>query len=281
MSFLKAEMDVPMFPVKLDRPLCFLDVEATGVTPRADRIIELAIIKINPDGSEESRTWLLNPGLPIPLETVAIHGITDEIVKNCPRFPDVARDIRAFIGDADLGGFNIARFDIPMLCEEFSRAGVAFEADSRRVLDAQRIFHTREPRNLAAALAFYCGREHTDAHGAEADTRATIDVVMGQFKRYPDLPTDLETLDQMLNPRDPFNADRAGRFRWIDGQLVINFGKKKGTRVLDLIRDDPNFLKWIVRSDFPMDTRAIAEKALTGVLPEPPRIKTPSPPSEE
>ncbi len=272
-----------MFPLKLDRPLCFLDVEATGLTPRADRIIELAIIKISPDSTETAHTWLLNPGVPIPVETVAIHGITDEGVKSCPSFAAVAHDIRAFIGDADLGGFNITRFDIPILCEEFSRAGIAFETDSRRILDAQRIFHTREPRNLAAALVFYCGREHTDAHGADADTRATIDVVVGQFKRYPDLPTNLEALDQMLNPRDPFNADRAGRFRWIDGQLAVNFGKKKGARVLDLIRDDPGFLKWIIRSDFPMDTRAIAENALNGSLPEPPRLKKQpaQPPSEE
>ncbi len=262
-----------MFPVKLDRPLCFLDVEATGVTPRADRIIELAIIRINPDGSESAKDWLLNPGVPIPIETVAIHGITDEIVKNCPHFSDAAREIRAFIGDSDLGGFNISRFDIPILCEEFSRAGISFEAESRRVLDAQRIFHTREPRNLAAALKFYCGKEHTDAHGAEADTRATIDVVVGQFSRYADLPTDMDTLDRLFNARDPFNADRAGRFRWVDGQLTVNFGKKKGTRVIDLMHDDPGFLKWIIRSDFPMETRAVAENALKGVLPDPPRPK--------
>ncbi len=262
-----------MFPIKLDRPLCFLDIEATGVTPRADRIIELAIVKIAPDGSETAKEWLLNPEVPIPIETVAIHGITDEIVTNCPRFADAALEIRAFIGDADLGGFNLTRFDIPMLCEEFARAGVAFEAESRRILDAQKIFHAREPRNLAAALAFYCGREHTDAHGAAADTRATIDVVIGQFKRYTDLPADLEALDRLFNPRDPFNADRAGRFRWIDGRLTVNFGKKKGTLVEDLIKNDPGFLKWIARSDFPLETRTIAENALKGILPEPPRPK--------
>lgn len=262
-----------MFPIKIDRPLCFLDIEATGVTPRADRIIELAIVKIAPDGSETAKEWLLNPEVPIPIETVAIHGITDEIVTNCPRFADAALEIRAFIGDADLGGFNLTRFDIPMLCEEFARAGVAFEAESRRILDAQKIFHAREPRNLAAALAFYCGREHTDAHGAAADTRATIDVVIGQFKRYTDLPADLEALDRLFNPRDPFNADRAGRFRWIDGRLTVNFGKKKGTLVEDLIKNDPGFLKWIARSDFPLETRTIAENALKGILPEPPRPK--------
>ncbi|NLL83521.1 MAG: 3'-5' exonuclease [Lentisphaerae bacterium] len=264
-----------MFPVKLNNPICFFDIESTGIVPRADRIIELAIIKINPDGTEIEKEWLLNPGIPIPQETTAIHGITDEIVKSCPTFPDVAHEIRAFIADSDLGGFNITRFDIPILCEEFLRAGVMFEFESRRIIDAQKIFHAREPRNLAAALAFYCNKEHTDAHGAIADTRATIDVVIGQFQRYTDLPSDIDELDQMFNPRDPFNADRAGRFRWVDNKLTINFGKKKGALVEDLIRDDPNFLKWICRSDFPRDTRTIAENALDGKLPPPPRPKAP------
>lgn len=262
-----------MFPIKLDRPICFFDIEATGVTPRADRIIELAMIKIAPDGSETTKNWLINPGIPIPIETIAIHGITDEIVKNCASFANVAQEIRAFIGDADLGGFNLSRFDIPMLCEEFARAGVAFEAESRRVIDAQKIFHAREPRNLTAALAFYCDKEHIGAHGAEADTRATIDVVVGQLKRYTDLPADIDALDRLFNARDPFNADRAGRFRWVEGHLTLNFGKKKGTRVEYLMQNDPGFLKWIVRSDFPLETRAIAENALNGVLPEPPRPK--------
>lgn len=263
-----------MFPIPLDRPLCIFDIEATGISPRSDRIIELAIIRVDPDGTETTRDWLINPGMPIPVESTAIHGITDEIVRDCPTFAGIADEVRIFMGASDWGGFNVTRFDIPMLVEEFTRAGVVFDADSRRILDAQRIFHTREPRDLSAALTFYCGRPHTDAHGATADTQATLDVIRGQFTRYSDLPRDLETLDRLLNPRDPFNADRSGRLRWIDGEITINFGKKKGARLRDLVRDDPSFLKWIIRGDFPLDTRTITEQALKNIYPEPPRLKT-------
>ena len=262
-----------MFPIKLDRPLAIFDIEATGISTRADRIIELAVVRLDPDGSEHARTWLVNPTIPIPVESTAVHGITDADVRNCPTFAEVAEEIRRFLGDGDLGGFNILRFDVPMLCEEFLRAGVAFEADSRRVLDAQRIFHQREPRDLTAALAYYCGQTHSDAHGAEADTRATLEVIRGQFRRYGDLPAMMEELDLAFNPRDPFNADRSGRFRWVYGEITVYFGKKKGTKLRELAQSDPGFLKWILKNDFPLDTRRIAENALAGVYPEPPRPK--------
>lgn len=263
------------FPLKLDRPLSILDIEATGISPRADRIIELAILRLDPDGTEQLRTWLVNPTIPIPVETTAIHGITDDVVKNCPTFPQVAEEVKAFLGNSDLGGYNIGRFDVPMLCEEFLRTGVVFDAESRRMLDAQRIFHLREPRDLSAALKFYCGEAHVDAHGAEGDVRATREVLLGQFRKYADLPTDLDELDRMCNARDPFHADRAGRFRWVNGEIVVNFGKKKGARLRDLAKEDPGFLKWIMKNDFPLDTRRIAENALAGIYPEPPRIKPP------
>jgi DNA polymerase-3 subunit epsilon len=262
-----------MFPVKLDRPLAILDIEATGVSPRADRIVELAVLRIDPDGTETLRSWLVNPTIPIPVETTAIHGITDDVVRNCPTFAQVADEVRRFLGDSDLGGFNILRFDVPMLCEEFLRAGIAFDADGRRALDAQRIFHLREPRDLSAALAFYCGQAHTEAHGAEGDVRATREVLLGQFRKYADLPKDMEELDRTFNPHDPFDADRSGRFRWVDGEVVVNFGKKKGARLRDLVKSDPGFLKWIIKNDFPRDTRQIAENALAGVFPEPPKVK--------
>lgn len=263
-----------MFPIKLDRPLIVFDIEATGISPRADRIVELAAIRIDPDGTETSGYWLLNPTIPIPVETTAIHGITDEIVRDQPTFKDKALDILSFFGDADLAGFNAGRFDIPMLAEEFTRAGISFDADRRRLLDAQRIFHTREPRDLSAALKFYGDRTHDDAHGAEADVRATLDVILGQFKRYADLPQDMETLDRTFNPIDPFNADRVGRLRWQDGEIIVNFGKKKGAKLRDLVNDDPGFLKWIIKNDFPQDTRLLCENALKGIYPEPPRLKS-------
>ncbi|MCL2105269.1 MAG: 3'-5' exonuclease [Kiritimatiellaeota bacterium] len=262
------------FPIKLDRPLIVFDIEATGISARADRIIELAAIRVEPNGTEVTGYWLLNPTVPIPEETVAIHGITDEAVKDCPTFKDKALEILIFFGEADLAGFNAGRFDIPMLAEEFSRAGIIFDPDRRRLLDAQRIFHTREPRDLTAALKFYCGAEHTGAHGAEADTRATLNVLVGQFKHYPDLPQDMDTLDRTFNQLDPFNADRAGRLRWVDGEIVINFGKKKGSKLRDLAREDSSFVRWILKNDFPIDTRQICENALKGIFPPPPRIKS-------
>ena len=262
-----------MFPVNLDKPLIVFDIEATGVSPRADRIIELAAIRIGPDGEETPGYWLLNPGVPIPVETTAIHGITDEAVANQPTFKEKALEILAFFGDSDLAGFNAGRFDIPMLAEEFSRVGIPFDADRRRLLDAQRIFHTKEPRDLSAALGFYCGRTHDNAHGAEADVRATLDVIIGQFRRYADLPRDMDTLDRTFNPIDPFNADRSGRLRWVDGEIAINFGKKKGAKLKSLAKDDPSFLKWIMKNDFPQDTRAICENALKGIFPPRPRFK--------
>lgn len=263
-------------PLILDRPLVVFDIESTGVSPRADRIVELSAIRIEPDGRETERYWLVNPTVPIPLETTAVHGIADEHVRECPTFAAVASQVAEFLEGCDLAGFNVARFDIPMLSEEFMRANVAFDADSRRVLDAQRIFHQKEPRDLAAALRFYCDREHIDAHGAEADTRATLAVIRGQFRKYADLPRDMAALDRLFNAVDPFNADRGGRIRWVDGELTINFGKKKGQKVRALTRDDPGFLKWMLRGDFPLDTRRLVQDALDGIYPPPPGTPPPA-----
>jgi len=263
----------PMFPVKLDRPLIVFDIEATGISPRADRIIELAAIRLEPDGSQHKGYWLLNPGMIIPVESIAIHGITDETVSDCPTFKERALEILTYFGEADLSGFNAGRFDIPMLSEEFKRADIHFDPERRRLLDAQRIFHSHEPRNLSAALKFYCDKEHTDAHGAEADVQATLDVIIGQFKKYEDLPHDMETLDKLLNPLDPFNTDRSGRLRWVKGEVTINFGKKKGELLKDLVTRDSGFIKWIIKNDFPQDTRKICEDALKGIFPDPPREK--------
>lgn len=259
-----------MFPVKIDRPLIVFDIEATGLSPRADRVIELAAIRLNLDGTQSEKTWLINPTVPIPVESIAIHGITDEDVKDMPTFADVALEIYMFFGaDSDLCGFAAGRFDIPILAEEFTRVSINFKAEERRILDAQRIYHTREPRDLSAALRFYCDREHTDAHGAMSDTKATLDVLVGQFIRYPDLPRTVGELDSLFNPSDPLNADRVGRFRWVNGEIVVNFGKKKGAKLKSLVKDDPGFLKWIMKNDFPADTRRLCEDALNGIFPKP------------
>ena len=262
--------------IRLDRPLAVFDIEATGTNPRTDRILELAIVTIFPGGRREGRSWMFNPGRPIPIETTAIHGITDEMVADAPAFAERAFDIVRVLDGCDLGGYNHTRFDIPILQEEFARADVPFHVEGRRLFDAQRIFHKREPRDLTAAVKFYCdGEDLVDAHGAEADARATVRVLEGQFRMYPDLPRDPDELDRLLNERDPFNVDRAGRLRWLDGEVTINFGKKKGEKVRDLVERDKGFLKWILKADFPLDTREIVADILRGKWPAPPAV-TPS-----
>ena len=259
--------------LKLDRPLVVFDIESTGVNPRKDRIIELAAIKLHPNGSEDEKTWLLNPTVPIPLETTAIHGITDEIVKECPTFADAAEEIFAFFEGCDLSGFNADRFDIPCLEEEFARTGRNFAASQRRHVDVQRIYHRMEPRDLTAAVRFYLGREHEGAHGAEADAKATVEVLKAQMIKYPSLPRTSAEMDEYLLPHDPLNADRQGMIRWIDGAWCINFGKKKGARLATLLANERNYLRWIVNGAFDTEVRQIVGDFLArGVLPPPPDV---------
>ena len=259
------------FPLQLDRPLVVFDIESTGVNARADRIIELAAIRIEPDGTETEKCWLLNPGVPIPPETTAIHGITDEIVKNCPTFADAAEDIWRFFKDCDLSGFNCDRFDVPCLEEEFARTGRNFGASQRRHVDVQRIYHKMEPRDLTAAVRFYLGRDHVGAHGAEADAAATVEVLKAQMAKYPELPRTSAAMDEYLVPHDPLNADRQGMIRWIDGAWCINFGKKKGMKLSQLLANERNYLRWIVNGSFDTEVRQIVSAFVErGVLPPPP-----------
>ena len=257
-----------MLRLKLENPLVVFDIESTGTSPRKDRIIELAAIKVMPDGSEEKRCWLLNPTVHIPEETTAVHHIADEDVKDCPTFAEKAEEIFAFFRGADLAGYNSDRFDIPMLEQEFSRAGLNFGASTRKHVDVQRIFHRKEPRDLTAALKYYCGRAHEGAHGAEADTQATLDILKAQLERYDDLPDTTAALDEYLVPHDPLNVDRQGLLKWKDGEVTINFGKKKGEKLKDLLFNEPKFLKWIVAGDFDTEVRMIVKDALeNGRLP--------------
>lgn len=258
--------------LKLVRPLVVFDIESTGVSPRKDRIIELAAIKLMPDGEEISKCWLMNPGVPIPPETTAIHGISDEIVKDCPTFADKAEEIFEFFRGCDLSGFNADRFDIPCLEEEFARVGMAFAPSARKHVDVQRIYHKKEPRDLSAAVRFYLGRNHDGAHGAEADTRATLEVLKAQMSKYSDLPATVDEMDEYLVPHDPMNADRAGTLRWKDGELTINFGKKKGESLKKLLLNEPNYLKWILKGDFDTEVRMIIKDLLdNGRLPPAPQ----------
>ena len=264
------------FPIELKRPIVVFDIESTGVSPRRDRIIELAAVKVLPDGSEERRCWLLNPTVPIPAETTAIHGIADEDVKDCPTFAERAKEIFAFFEGCDLSGFNADRFDIPCLEEEFARCAMNFAASRRKHVDVQRIYHRMEPRDLTAAVGFYCGRSHAGAHGAEADAAATLEVLKAQLARkggrYGELPRSVDAIDEYLVPHDPLNADRNGLFRWKDGEWTVNFGKKRGESLRRIMLNEPNFLKWMIKGDFDADVRMIAADALEGRLPPAPSV---------
>jgi DNA polymerase-3 subunit epsilon len=255
------------FPIPLERPLIVFDLEATGTNPRADRIVELASIKLGPDGSREELCRRFNPGCVIPEDVIEIHGISNEDVAECPRFEEVARELLAYFRDCDLAGYNLINYDIPLLVEEFQRASLGFSIDDCRVLDAQRIFHRRAPRDLAAAVRFYCGGELENAHSAAADVEATLAVIQGQFATYEDLPRTMPEIDSYCMQRGPNWADRMGRLKWVGGELAINFGKKQGAKVRELLASDPQYLRWIVRSDFPRDTREMIQAALDGELP--------------
>ena len=257
--------------LKLEKPLAVFDVESTGINKRTDRIIELAIIKLFPDGRRETHEYLFNPERPIPAEAIAIHGITDEDVKNAPKFVEKAREIAALLADCDLGGYNILGYDIPIMQEEFARANVPFNVESRRVFDAQRVFHKKVPRDLTAALKFYCDAAHINAHGALGDAEATLNVMEGQLDKYPDLPRDLDGLDAFCNTRDATWLDRTGKLKWLDGEVVLNFGRFGGRKLKTLAAEEPNFLRWMLKADFPQDTRDLVERALRGQFPEPPK----------
>ncbi|MDA0578480.1 MAG: exonuclease domain-containing protein [Verrucomicrobia bacterium] len=258
-----------MSKLKLYRPLAMFDIEATGTNPQTDRIIDLAIILAQPDGKQKTHEFRLNPGIPIPAEATAVHGIYDKDVSDCPHFKDKAREIEAAFANADLAGFNLLRFDIPMLIEEFMRVGIEFDITERRVVDVQRIFHKKEPRDLTAALSFYCQEMHLGAHGALPDADATLRVLEAQLERYPDLPGDVGELDTFCNPRDPTWVDREGRLKWSGDDIVLNFGKKKGESLKAIVREDPGFVKWMLRSNFPRDVKTIIEDAQRGVWPKP------------
>ena len=254
----------------LDRPLAFFDIEATGLDRANDRIVELSIVRLHPDGHRDEKTWRVNPGKPIPEEASAIHGIRDADVKNEPFLKQVAPEIVAFLEDCDLGGFNVIHYDVPMLTAELTRVGCPLSLEGRRIIDAQKIYHQMEPRTLSAALQFYCGKEHTNAHGALADVEATMDVLEGQLARYESLPSDLEQLHDFCNRRDPSWADAEGKLRWLGGELVINFGRNQGRKMRDLVQLEKGFLNWMLKMDFPADTKQIISNCLNGVYPTPP-----------
>lgn len=242
--------------LKLTKPICFFDLETTGVNVAKDRIVEISILKVFPNGNKESKTWLVNPERPIPAETTDVHGITDEKVANEPTFKQLSSVIYDMIKGCDLAGFNSNRFDIPLLAEELLRAEVDFDMKSAVAVDVQTIFHKMEQRTLVAAYKFYCGKDLTDAHSAEADTEATYEVLKAQLDKYPELENDTKWLAE-FSSRKRF-ADYAGFIAFNkDGDEVFSFGKHKGKLVTQVLADEPGYFGWIQNADFPLYTKKV------------------------
>ncbi len=246
--------------LNLKKPIAFFDLESTGLNIAHDGIIEICILKINPDQSEETYTARIKPLVPISKEASDITGITMDDLKDCPTFKEAAPKIAAFLGDSDLGGFNSNKFDIPLLAEEFLRAGIDFDMTERKCIDVQVIYHKKEQRTLSAAYKFYCDRDLNDAHSALADTRATYEVPKAQLDKYTDLQNDVETLSEFS--AHTCNVDFAGRMiKNEKGEILFNFGKHKGKKVTDVIgRQEPTYYNWIMDSDFPLNTKQVLTK---------------------
>ena len=240
--------------LNLRNPLIFFDLETTGVSSAKDKIVEISYIKVYPNGKEESNTIRINPERHIPEEATAIHHITDEDVKNCPRFKDVAKELSRTFEGCDIAGFNSNRFDLPLLVEEFLGAGVNLDLSKRKFIDVQTIFHKMEQRNLTAAYKFYCNKDLNNAHSAEADTMATYEVLKAQLDRYPELENDVNFLSKYSSFTN--NVDFAGRMVYNEkGQEVINFGKYKGRLVEEVLKSDPSYYSWMMNGDFPLNTK--------------------------
>ena len=240
--------------LKLDKPLIIFDLETTGLGFK-DKIVEISLIKVYPDGREESYTKRVNPGIPIPPEATKVHGITDEDVKDCPTFKEIAPELYEIFKGCDLAGYNSNRFDLPMLDEEFASAGISSGFSNVKHIDVQNIFHKMEKRTLEAAVEFYCGKKQENAHSAFADTQATYAVLKAQLDRYAgSLQNDVSSLAEFSKVNN--NVDLAGRMVYDEGGVAIfNFGKYKGQPVLEILKNDPSYYDWIIKNDFSVDTK--------------------------
>ena len=252
--------------LNIKTPIAFFDLEATGINISTDRIVEISILKILPDSTQEIKTLKINPTVPIPLETSLIHGIYDKDVVDAPTFKDVARELFRFFEGTDLAGFNVLKYDIPLLVEEFLRAGIDFDIEKRNLLDAQKIFFMMEKRNLSSAYKFYCGKTLENAHSAEADTIATYEVFKSQIERYMGqeledlqgnkigiMENDMKKIHSLINEK---MVDLAGRFVFNDkGEECFNFGKQKGKPIAQVLKEEPGYYDWMMKGDFPLDTK--------------------------
>jgi len=239
--------------LQLSKPISFIDLETTGINVSIDKIVEIAIIKIMPDGTKQVKRKLVNPEMPIPPASSEIHGITDEMVKDAPTFKVIANEVKQFIEGSDIGGYNSNRFDIPMLNEEFLRAGIAIDMESRKLLDVQKVFHMMEQRTLSAAYKFYCNKTLEDAHTAEADAMATYEVLEAQVARYPNLGNTVEAIVKFTG--EDQIVDFARRFIMENGVEVFNFGKHKGKPVTQVLKEEPQYYDWMMKGDFALHTK--------------------------
>lgn len=255
--------------LNLKNPVVFFDLETTGVNIISDRIVEISYLKVHTNGNEESKTLRINPERHIPEESSAIHGIYDDDVKDCPKFKEVAQMVARDFEGCDIAGFNSNRFDVPLLVEEFLRAGVDIDLTKRKFVDVQIIFHKMEQRTLSAAYKFYCGKDLTEAHTAAADTHATYEVLMAQLDRYPELQNDVKFLSEFSSFNK--NVDFAGRMIYDEqGRELFNFGKYKGRLVAEVLQQDPSYYAWIMGNDFTLNTKNMLTKIKLG---QPTRVR--------
>jgi len=242
--------------LKLTKPIVFFDLETTGINIAKDRVVEISILKVYPNGNKESKTWLVNPEIEIPAEVVAIHGISNEKVVTEPTFKELSEEISKLIAGCDLAGFNSNRFDIPLLAEEMLRAGIDFDMKNRVAVDVQVIFHKKEQRTLSAAYKFYCDKDLENAHSAEADTNATYEILKSQLDRYEDIENDIKFLSEFSSHKK--RADFAGFLMYDeDDNEVFTFGKYKGKKVVDVLEKDKGYYSWIQKADFPLYTKKV------------------------
>lgn len=250
--------------LQISQPLAIIDLETTGVDLAIDKIVEIAIVKLMPDGSTQKKRKLINPQKTIPETASKVHGITDEMVKDAPTFKQVANEIKQFLNNCDLGGYNSNRFDIPLLVEEFLRAGMEFSMQGRKMLDVQKIFHSMEQRTLSAAYKFYCNKSLENAHSAEADASATLEVLHAQVERYPQLGDNIDTILKCIGEEDA--VDFARRMIMVNGVETFNFGKHKGRPVTEVLKAEPQYYDWIMKSDFALDTKQKLSEILNRTL---------------
>lgn len=254
--------------LQFDRPIAFIDLETTGLSLSSDRIVELTVLKIHPDGSEMLRSVRINPEMSIPKAATAIHGITDEDVADKPRFRQYASSLRDFLDGCDIGGFSVKRFDLPLLEAEFRRVGVEFSRQGRCILDTQVIYHKLEPRDLAAAYRKYCGKELKASHTSEADVRAAVEILECQLDMQTELPRDVTGLHSFCNPEVANWIEPEGKFVWAEGEAILGFGRYKGKPLKEVATIDSEYLQWIASGDFSAGTKEIAIKALEGEFPQ-------------